>query len=603
MDCYFESGWEKTPLYELDRLGRQQRIEGPAVIIQDTSTILIEPGCRAEMTGEGNIAIDIVQNADSRPDDKVDPIQLSIFSHLFMSIAEQMGRILQKTAISTNIKERLDFSCALFDQNGELVANAPHVPVHLGAMGETVRWQMANVGDRLREGDVLVTNHPSAGGSHLPDITVITPVWHNGKPVMYVASRGHHADIGGISPGSMPPFSKQLTEEGACIKSFKLVAKGRFDEEGITERLNAPGKIKRKPGRPVISGTRTIDDNISDLKAQVAANLQGVELLRRMIHRYDLSVVHRFMKHIRVNAEQAVREMLRDFSKKMNLLPVDTVMAEDCLDDGSPIRLKLTIDRDEGSAVFDFSESGFELWGNLNTPRAVVSSAVLYSLRSILKQRIPLNSGCLKPVRLVVEPGTLLSPSENAAVVGGNVLTSQRITDVVFKAFQTVAASQGCMNNLTFGNDHMGYYETIGGGAGAGPEWDGQSGVHTHMTNTRITDPEILEKRYPVMLRRFSLRPDSGGEGKHSGGDGLIREIEFLDYLNVAILSERRVFAPYGLAGGQPGKRGENLFLTRDGRTLNLGGKNEIRAEPGDAIRIATPGGGGYGAPMEGNEK
>ena len=603
VDCYFESGWEKTPLYELDQLGRQQRIEGPAVIIQDTSTILIEPGCRAEMTGEGNIAIDIVQNADSRPDDKVDPIQLSIFSHLFMSIAEQMGRILQKTAISTNIKERLDFSCALFDQNGELVANAPHVPVHLGAMGETVRWQMANVGDRLREGDVLVTNHPSAGGSHLPDITVITPVWHNGKPVMYVASRGHHADIGGISPGSMPPFSKQLTEEGACIKSFKLVAKGRFDEEGITERLNAPGKIKRKPGRPVISGTRTIDDNISDLKAQVAANLQGVELLRRMIHRYDLSVVHRFMKHIRVNAERAVREMLRDFSKKMNLLPVDTVMAEDCLDDGSPIRLKLTIDRDEGSAVFDFSESGFELWGNLNTPRAVVSSAVLYSLRSILKQRIPLNSGCLKPVRLVVEPGTLLSPSENAAVVGGNVLTSQRITDVVFKAFQTVAASQGCMNNLTFGNDHMGYYETIGGGAGAGPEWDGQSGVHTHMTNTRITDPEILEKRYPVMLRRFSLRPDSGGEGKHSGGDGLIREIEFLDYLNVAILSERRVFAPYGLAGGQPGKRGENLFLTRDGRTLNLGGKNEIRAEPGDAIRIATPGGGGYGVPMEGNEK
>ena len=455
----------------------------------------------------------------------------------------------------------------------------------------------------MREGDVLVTNHPSAGGSHLPDITVITPVWHDGKPVMYVANRGHHADIGGISPGSMPPFSKQLIEEGACIKSFKLVQKGRFDEKGITELLNAPGKIKRKPGRPAISGTRTIDDNISDLKAQVAANLQGVALLRRMIHRYGLSVVHRFMKHIQLNAERAVREMLRDFSKKMHLLPVDTVMAEDFLDDGSPIRLKLTIDRDEGSAVFDFSESGFELWGNLNTPRAVVSSAVLYSLRSILKQRIPLNSGCLKPVRLVVEPGTLLSPSENAAVVGGNVLTSQRITDVVFKAFQTVAASQGCMNNLTFGNDHMGYYETIGGGAGAGPDWDGQSGVHTHMTNTRITDPEILEKRYPVMLRRFSLRAHSGGKGKHSGGDGLIREIEFLDHLSVALLSERRVFAPYGLAGGQPGKRGENLFLTRDGRTINLGGKNEIRAEPGDAIRIATPGGGGYGGPMEGNEK
>ncbi|EFK05396.1 hydantoinase/oxoprolinase [delta proteobacterium NaphS2] len=601
--CYFESGWEETPIYRLDHLGQKQRIEGPAIIIQDTATILIEPGCRAEMTDEGNIGIDIVKGADSRVDDKVDPVQLSIFGHLFMSIAEQMGRTLQKTAISTNIKERLDFSCALFDQNGQLVANAPHVPVHLGAMGETVRWQMAHAGNDLREGDVLVTNHPSAGGSHLPDITVITPVWHDGKPVMTVANRGHHADIGGISPGSMSPFSKLLIEEGACIKSFKLVAKGRFDEKGITERLFAPGKIKRKSGRPVISGTRAIDDNVSDLKAQVAANLQGVELLRQMIDRYDLFVVHRFMKHIQLNAEQAVREMLRNFSKKMHLLPVDTVLAEDFLDDGSPIRLGLTIDRDEGSAIFDFSGSGPELWGNLNTPKAVVSSAVLYSLRSILKQRIPLNSGCLKPVRLVVPEGTLLSPSENAAVVGGNVLTSQRITDVVFRAFQTVAASQGCMNNLTFGNDHMGYYETIGGGAGAGPHWDGQSGVHTHMTNTRITDPEILEKRYPVMLRRFSLRPDSGGKGKYSGGDGLIREIEFLDYLNVAILSERRVFAPYGLAGGKPGKQGKNLFLTRDGRTLNLGGKNEIRAEPGDAIRIATPGGGGYGIAMDGNKK
>ena len=603
VDCYFESGWEKTSIYQLDQLGQKQRIEGPAIIIQDTSTILIEPGCRAELTDEGNIGIDIIISADSRLDEKVDPIQLSIFSHLFMSIAEQMGRTLQKTAISTNIKERLDFSCALFDQDGQLIANAPHIPVHLGAMGETVRWQMAHVGSDLQEGDVLVTNHPSAGGSHLPDITVITPVWHDGKPVMYVANRGHHADIGGISPGSMPPFSKLLIEEGACIKSFKLVAKGRFDEEGITKLLNAPGKIKRKSGRPVISGTRAIDDNISDLKAQVAANLQGVELLRQMIHRYDLSVVHRFMKHIQRNAEQAVRQMLRDFSDKMDLNPMDTVLAEDCLDDGSPIRLKLTIDRDEGSAVFDFSGSGPELWGNLNTPRAVVSSAVLYTLRSILKKRIPLNSGCLKPVRLVVPKGTLLSPSESAAVVGGNVLTSQRITDVVFKAFQTVAASQGCMNNLTFGNDHMGYYETIGGGAGAGPHWDGQSGVHTHMTNTRITDPEILEKRYPVMLRRFSLRAESGGKGKHSGGEGLIREIEFLDHLNVAILSERRVFAPYGLAGGQPGKRGENLFLTKDGRTLNLGGKNEIRAEPGDVIRIATPGGGGYGIAMDGNKK
>ena len=593
--CYFEGGWHDTPIFLLEQLGAGQRLNGPAILMQDTSTILIEPGCFAEITEFGDVVITVETRTQREIGTQSDPIQLSIFSNLFMSIAEQMGRTLQRTAISTNIKERLDFSCAIFDESGGLVANAPHVPVHLGAMSDAVRRQIELQGENLREGDVLVSNHPIAGGSHLPDITVITPVWRDGRPIFFVASRGHHADIGGISPGSMPPFSRKLIEEGACIKSFKLVENGVFNEEGITELLLEPGTLPRGPGEASMSGARLLSDNLSDLKAQIAANQRGIDLLLEMVDHYSLDVVQAYMWHIQANAEEAVRHMLTDLSAREGLKEVDSLSAQDFLDDGSPIVLKITIDRRDGSAIFDFTGTGSELWGNLNAPRAVTSSAILYGLRCLIPQDIPLNQGCLNPIQVIVPEGTLLSPSEHAGVVGGNVLTSQRITDVILRAFHACAASQGCTNNFTFGNERFGYYETIGGGAGAGASWHGQSGVHTHMTNTRITDPEILERRFPVMLREFSIRPNTGGNGKFRGGDGLVREVEFLEPLNAAILSERRVYAPYGLDGGEPGVCGRNLFLRNDGTTLSLGGKNEIRAEVGERFRIETPGGGGYG--------
>jgi len=589
---FFEDGWQQTPVFLMDQMGAGQTLPSPAIIIQEISTIVVEPGCQASINDFGDIIINVSAETPQKIDTRLDVIRLSIFSNLFMSIAEQMGRSLQRTSVSTNIKERQDFSCALFDSQGRLVANAPHQPVHLGAMGEAVRQQVAIQGDDLSEGDVLLTNHPVAGGSHLPDLTVITPVWKDGTPVFYVASRGHHADIGGISPGSMPPFSQSLEEEGVCIKSLKLVEQGRFQEETIRELFQS---TKRLSDGTVVPGSRLLADNISDLKAQVAANQKGIELLTDMADKYSLEVVQAYMGHIQNNAEAAVRTMLKEFSAEMDLKPVDTIEAEELLDDGSPIKLKLTIDRDKGNAIFDFRGSGPQLKGNLNAPRAVTFSAILYCLRCLIKKEIPLNHGCLGPIEVILEEGSLLSPSEEAAVVGGNVLTSQRITDVIFKAFSAVSGSQGCMNNLTFGNERIAYYETIGGGAGAGEGWHGQSGVHTHMTNTRITDPEILEKRYPVLLKTFSLRTNSGGDGRYRGGDGIVREIEFLEDMNVDILSERRVYAPYGLQGGQPGQKGKNLFFSRDGQEFDLGGKNEVQAHPGDRIRISTPGGGGYG--------
>ncbi|MEC9296092.1 MAG: hydantoinase B/oxoprolinase family protein [SAR324 cluster bacterium] len=599
--CYFMSessgcgAWQETPIYRLENLVAGQQLRGPVIVMQNTSTILVEPGCSAEITEYGDVVLSVETRTFREIGTQADPVQVSIFGNLFMSIAEQMGRTLQRTAISTNIKERHDFSCAIFDETGGLVANAPHQPVHLGAMSEAVRQQVKLQGRTLKVGDVLLTNHPIAGGSHLPDITVVTPVWQNGEAIFYIASRGHHADIGGISPGSMPPFSRTLKEEGACIKTFKLVENGIFNEAGITELLLAPGKITRKPGESAISGTRLLSDNLSDLKAQVAANQRGVDLLLEMVEHYSLEVVQAYMHHIQTNAEEAVGSMLKALSVREGLAEVDTVKANDFLDDGSEIVLLLTIDHRDGSAIFDFSGTGPEIWGNLNAPRAVTHSAILYSLRCLIDQEIPLNQGCLNPIQIIIEDGSLLAPSENAAVVGGNVLTSQRITDVILKAFRACAASQGCMNNFTFGNENFGYYETMGGGAGAGPHWHGQSGVHTHMTNTRITDPEILERRYPVMLREFSVRKNSGGSGKFIGGDGLVREVEFLEPLNAAILSERRVHQPYGLNGGEPGKSGLNLFFRNDGTILFLSGKNEIHAETGDRIRIETPGGGGYG--------
>lgn len=596
---YFGNGWQETPLYKLENLGYGHTMHGPAIIMNGNSTVIVEPNCRAIITKYGNIKIEIDSSLRivNISDKVADVVQLSIFNHKFMGIAEQMGRTLQRTSISTNIKERLDFSCALFDPTGGLVANAPHVPVHLGAMSTTVRWQLNYWGDNLNEGDVLVTNHPCAGGSHLPDITVVTPVFYNGKLVFFVANRGHHAEIGGITPGSMPPFSKSILEEGAAIKAFKLVEKGIFQEEGIIKILQCPGTDER--GNK-ISGTRRIQDNLSDLRAQVAANQRGISLLQELIEQYGLETVQAYMNYVQMNAEEAVREMLKTVGNKVSSKSDEnsvTLVEEDCMDDGSVIHLKLSIDFNKGEAIFDFGGTSSEVYGNWNAPEAVTAAAVIYCLRCLVDVDIPLNQGCLAPVKILIPEGSFLSPSDMAAVVGGNVMTSQRITDVIFSAFQACACSLGCMNNLTFGDNSFGYYETIGGGSGAGPTWDGTSGVQCHMTNTRMTDPEIFEQRYPVTLHKFGLREDSGGAGFHRGGDGLIREIEFRRPVTVSILSERRVHAPRGLKGGKYGARGANYLVKKDKRRIYLGGKNSIEVQPGDTLQILTPGGGGWGSP------
>lgn len=605
---YFGNGWQDTPVYLLENLGYGHEIEGPAIIMNGNSTLLIEPVCKAVITKYGNIRIEIGSvPINSELVTKVaDVVQLSIFNNRFMGIAEQMGRTLQRTSISTNIKERLDFSCALFSPDGGLVANAPHVPVHLGAMSSTVCWQLKFWGENLKEGDVLVTNHPCAGGSHLPDITVITPVFRDGKLIFFVASRGHHAEIGGITPGSMPPFSKAIWEEGASIKAFKLVKEGIFQEEGIIKLLQTQMFDEYgiyNDGAPrMIPGTRRLEDNLSDLRAQVAANQRGIILIGELIEQYSLDLVQAYMMHVQTNAEAAVREMLKSVasqvakqSKLQKQGPLITLEAEDYMDDGSVIHLKLTIDEDKGEAFFDFDGTSPEVYGNWNAPEAVTAAAVIYCLRCLVDVDIPLNQGCLAPVTIHIPPGSLLSPCEKAAVVGGNVLTSQRVTDVVLTAFQACACSQGCMNNLTFGDNTFGYYETIGGGCGAGPGWNGTSGVQCHMTNTRITDPEILEQRYPVLLHRFGLRENSGGAGQYKGGDGIIRELEYRSPMTVSILSERRVHAPKGLMGGKDGARGQNFLIRKDGRRVYLGGKNTVDVQPGEILQILTPGGGGWG--------
>ncbi|CAH0485443.1 unnamed protein product [Peronospora farinosa] len=611
---YFEKekAWKQIPVYLHEDLleRRGAKYSGPAIIMQGTATVVVEPDWEVQIMPSGDLFLVSSAEATGQKNDSLalrsedvllDPIQLSVFSHRFMGIAEQMGRTLARTSVSVNIKERLDFSCALFGPDGGLVANAPHLPVHLGAMQQAVRHQLKFWGDDLSDGDVLVSNHPQlAGGSHLPDITVITPVFDqtSGKIEFFVASRGHHADIGGISPGSMPPLSKTLSEEGAAIMAFKLVdgKVGEFREEEITDILLQKGRVDDQ-GRPCI-GTRNLRDNLSDLRAQVAANQRGVVLMQELCAEYSLSVVTAYMKFIQHAAEIAVRNMLHEFSLQKKLPEVGVVHAEDFMDDGTKIALKISIDRRSNSAVFDFAGTGPEVYGNVNTPPAVTYSAIIYCLRCLLPgEDLPLNQGCLTPIEVrFPSEGSILNPSANAAVVGGNVLTSQRITDVILKAFGTCAASQGCMNNLTFGSATLGgYYETIAGGAGAGPSWNGRSGIHTHMTNTRITDPEILEKRFPVLLRAFHLRKGSGGAGKFHGGDGVVRQLEFLEAMTVSILSERRAFQPYGLEGGEPGARGLNLLL-RHGCTVNLGGKNTVDVLPGEVLTLYTPGGGGFGA-------
>jgi 5-oxoprolinase (ATP-hydrolysing) len=416
----------------------------------------------------------------------------------------------------------------------------------------------------------------------------------------FVASRGHHAEIGGITPGSMPPFSKSIWEEGAAIKAFKLVEKGIFQEEGIVNLLQFPGSDESAHKIP---GTRRLQDNLSDLHAQVAANQRGISLIKELIEQYGLETVQAYMTYVQLNAEEAVREMLKSVAARVSSQSDKfgennnvTIEEEDSMDDGSVIHLKLTIDSNKGEAFFDFSGTSPEVYGNWNAPEAVTAAAVIYCLRCLVDVDIPLNQGCLAPVGIHIPKGSFLSPSDKAAVVGGNVLTSQRVTDVVLTAFQACACSQGCMNNLTFGDNTFGYYETIGGGSGAGPHWDGTSGVQCHMTNTRMTDPEIFEQRYPVLLHKFGLRENSGGSGLHKGGDGLVREIEFRRPVVVSILSERRVHAPKGLKGGKDGARGANYLITKDKRRVYLGGKNTVEVQAGEILEILTPGGGGWGS-------
>ncbi|EGG08879.1 uncharacterized protein MELLADRAFT_34761 [Melampsora larici-populina 98AG31] len=548
-----------------------------------------------------------ISEEQSRPD----PILLSLFANRFMSVAEAMGRSLQQTSISTNIKERLDYSCAIFAPNGDLVANAPHLPVHLGSMSFAVRYQIKLLKGQLYPGDVIMANHPNAGGSHLPDITVITPVFNDDKLVFFTASRAHHADIGGILPGSMPPTSTNIFQEGAQIKSFKIVFKGIYNKDELFKYLvEEPSKFEG------CSGSRCFRDVESDLKAQIAANNKGVGLINLLIKEYGLKTVQDYMLHIRDNAELAVRNLLKQVAKKQN---TSKLHALEYLDDGTPLEITITINEQDGSAVFDFEGTGPELIGNLNTPKSVSYSAIIYCLRAMVDDDIPLNQGCLNPIEVKIPIGCFLDPSDTAAVVGGNVESSQVITGLILKAFNACAASQSTCNNLTFGSggkdsngNHVagwGYYETIAGGSGAGPGWNGTSGVHTHMTNTRITDPEILERRYPVLLHQFSLREGSGGAGFYTGGEGVIRELEFLEPIQCSILSERRVQRPYGLEGGQSGKVGQNLWIKKtresDGdlnlnkpnqdRIISLGGKQTIKMGTNDRIKIITPGGGGWG--------
>ncbi|CAG9570659.1 unnamed protein product [Danaus chrysippus] len=594
VQVYFEGGYQNTTIYPLEKLSPGHKIPGPAIIMDKLCTILVEPGCTADITKYGDVSITIGSGQKTEVTSQLDSVQLSIFSHRFMSIAEQMGRVLQRTSISVNIKERLDFSCALFGADGGLVSNAPHIPVHLGAMQETVQYQMKVRGSSLRPGDVLLSNHPRAGGSHLPDLTVITPVFHesSSQPIFFVASRGHHADIGGLTPGSMPPHSTSLHQEGASFKSMMLVQRGVFNEKELVEELMKPGQV------PGCSGTRNLADNLSDLKAQVAANQRGIQLVSELIEEYSLEVVQAYMTHIQKNAELAVRDMLKQIAEKTIKKTGSCVLkAIEYLDNGAPITLTVTLDPNTGGAICDFTGTGVEVWGNLNAPRAITMSAIIYCLRCMVGRDIPLNQGCLNPVTVIIPPGSLLDPSDEAAVVAGNVLTSQRLVDVILKAFQVCAASQGCTNNLTLGETTWGYYETVAGGSGAGPGWHGASGVHTHITNTRITDVEIVETRYPMIVTNFSLRSGSGGRGKWRGGDGVTRELVFRRTVQVSVLTERRAFQPYGMNGGEPGARGLNLLQRADGRLINLGGKSSVTAFPGDKYIMNSPGGGGYGRP------
>jgi len=593
---YVSGSWQTVPLYQRDRLLPGETIAAPALILEATGTNVIEPGWQVEVTARRELMLTSVQqfniqNSKLKTQNlKPDPVLLEIFNHLFMAIAEQMGVTLQNTSYSVNIKERLDFSCAVFDQHGQLIANAPHIPVHLGSMGESVQSLMrdsfhdpkGNRGDALYPGDVYILNNPYNGGTHLPDITVITPVFLEGieaSPQFFVASRGHHADIGGITPGSMPPNSVSIDQEGVLIDHFKLINQGDFREAELLELLTAGEYPVRNPTQ-----------NLADLKAQVAANAKGVQELQAMVQHFGLETVQTYMQHVQDNAESAVRRVIDALGRDGTHRRFTVTM-----DNGCEVRVAIAINPASRSAKIDFTGTSPQQSNNFNAPLAVCKAAVLYVFRTLVEDDIPLNAGCLKPLEIIVPEGCLLNPRYPAAVVAGNVETSQVVTNALYGALGAIAASQGTMNNFTFGNQRYQYYETICGGSGAGKTFDGANAVQTHMTNSRLTDPEVLEWRFPVLLEEFSIRPHSGGKGQFHGGDGVVRRLKFREPMTAAILSGHRAVPPFGLSGGEPGAIGRNWIRRSDGTIEHLGGTAAAQMQGGDAFVIETPGGGGYG--------
>jgi 5-oxoprolinase (ATP-hydrolysing) len=591
VDVWFDSEKPlKTDIYMLDDLPIDAQINGPALIINPYSTVVVEPGFDAVLDSNGAIKLTMLTKSNSQAVSKYDPVLLEVFHNLFMGIARQMGRVLQRTAHSVNIKERLDFSCAVFDSEGRLVANAPHIPVHLGAMGETVRNIIAFKNGKFEPDDFYASNDPFAGGSHLPDITVVAPVFRDERILFYLASRGHHADIGGIMPGSMNPFAQSLDDEGVVVRNKKIVSDGKFHEDDISHIL----KGGNYPAR-------NIPERLADLRAQVAAVNRGITEIENLCNKYSDDIVTAYTSHIRFDARCAMIDSLR---KMLDGKTQKEFTFTDRMDSGAEIHVKIKLTKnqsDDIKALIDFTGTSPQLNTSLNAPPAVTKSAVLYVLRTLIERPIPLNDGCLDPIEIVIPEGSLLNPVGNVAVCGGNVETSQRVVDCLLGALGVASASQGTMNNLSFGSpDGLGsqYYETIAGGSGATESSHGASAVQVHMTNTRITDPEVIEIRFPpVRLQKFSIRENSGGKGNFNGGNGVIRSYRFLEDQAVSILSERRKFPPFGLNGGQPGEKGINRIIHPDGSIEILDGHFEGILKAGDILEIHTPGGGGFGKP------
>lgn len=572
--------WRDVPLHRREQLPPGETVTGPAIITEASSTTVVDDGWRAAATEDGHLVMErtaVTESSDA--DTEVDPVLLEIFNNLFMSIAEQMGARLESTAQSVNIKERLDFSCALFDAEGNLVANAPHIPVHLGSMGTSVKEVIRRRAGRMRPGDTYAVNDPYHGGTHLPDITVITPVFDApGERVLFhVASRGHHAEIGGIAPGSMPAHSRTIEEEGVLFDDWLLAENGRFREEETHRLLTEAPHPSRNPGT-----------NLADLRAQIAANRKGVEEVGRMIEHFGLDVVQAYMKHVQDNAEESVRRVIDALDDGAYAYETDS---------GAVIRVQVRVDREHRRATIDFTGTSPQLDTNFNAPFSVVNAAVLYVFRTLVADDIPLNDGCLRPLDIVVPAGSLLAPHPPAAVVAGNVETSQAVTGALYAALGVQAEGSGTMNNVSFGNDRCQYYETVASGSGAGDDFPGASVVQTHMTNSRLTDPEILEWRLPVLLEEFAVRYGSGGAGRRRGGDGAVRRIRFREPMTVSTLSQHRRVPPYGMAGGEPGALGANRVERADGTVLPLRGSDTAEVGPGDVLVVETPGGGGYGPP------